>query len=387
MPVVTNRATPTVAEHIKWRRPRNQFNHHHHHPIPESDPNPQIPSIIQSTRGKSTISSLLLSTFSNNTSSANIDTPTINATAQSKKKTNFSAATFRGLGCTAGASQQVSVPAVIRSSADWQGKKTRKKKHKRTTSGGKNKTFHGGILEGSNPGCVDFQDVWCGPGIGFSADTAASVDCVVARKNVSARGKIDVDKITHREVFSFPQWLIFFSRSSYVGRRTETFTFLDTDSDIFTPRSASDSYGAATYYRHVRDPSSDGFAEIMMLQGSLLMGGQLNSHDQFRDWRLDVDNMSYEQLLELGERIGHVNTGLKEDEMGRNIRKARLQFWNDTSKHQIDKECSICQSFENLGQLNVTLHYIIHHQEGQGHHENSNTFLSDKDVSHVNHQK
>jgi len=24
------------------------------------------------------------------------------------------------------------------------------------------------------------------------------------------------------------------------------------------------------------------------------MGGQLNSHDQFRDWRLDVDNMSYE---------------------------------------------------------------------------------------------
>ncbi|KAL9330305.1 hypothetical protein ACSQ67_005308 [Phaseolus vulgaris] len=382
MPVVTNTTTPTVAEHIKWRRPRNQFSHHHHHhPILESDPNPQIPSIIQSARGKSTISSLLLSTFSNNTSSST---------------------TLRGLGCTAGASQQVSVPAVIRSSADWQGKKTRKKKHKRATSGGKNKTFHGGILEGSNPGCVDFQDVWCGPGIGFSADTAASVDCVVARKNVSARGKIDVDKITHRE------------RSSYAGRRTETFTFLDTDSDIFTPRSASDSYGTATYYRHVRDPSSDGFAEIssyilefrdmflclgdrfshqlgltfscvdvyvvytsfelifhilifagnvkiMMLQGSLLMGGQLNSHDQFRDWRLDVDNMSYEQLLELGERIGHVNTGLKEDEMGRNIRKARLQIWDDTSKHQIDKECSICQeeyeAGDELGRLNCEHSY------------------------------
>jgi len=29
--------------------------------------------------------------------------------------------------------------------------------------------------------------------------------------------------------------------------------------------------------------------------------------------------------------------------MGRNIRKARIQFWDDTSKHQIDKECSICQ--------------------------------------------
>ncbi|RZC14088.1 putative E3 ubiquitin-protein ligase RHG1A isoform B [Glycine soja] len=244
---VTNTTTPTVAEHIKWRRPRNQFNHHHHHhhhPISETDPNPQIPSIIQSTRCKSTISSLLLSTFSNNTSN--------NATAHSKKKSNFSASTFRGLGCTAGSSQQVSVPAVIRSSADWQGKKTRKKKHKRSNRSSKNKTFHGGVLEGSNPGCVDFQDVWCGPGIGFSTDAAASVDCVVARKNVSsARGKIDVDKITHRE------------RSSYVGRRTETFTFLDsTDPDIFTPRSASDTYGTATYYRHVRDPSSDGFAEV-----------------------------------------------------------------------------------------------------------------------------
>ncbi|KAG4999312.1 uncharacterized protein LOC114421246 isoform X2 [Glycine soja] len=352
---VTNTTTPTVAEHIKWRRPRNQFNHHQH-PISETDPNPQIPSIIQSTRCKSTISSLLLSTFSNNTSSNN-DTPTtFNATAHSKKKSNFSASTFRGLGCTAGASQQVSVPAVIRSSADWQGKKTRKKKHKRSSSSSKNKTFHGGVLEGSNPECVDFQDVWCGPGIGFSTDAAAaaSVDCVVARKNVSsARGKIDVDKITHRE------------RSSYVGRRTETFTFLDsTDPDIFTPRSASDSYGTATYYRNVRDPSSDGFAEIMMLQGSLLMGGQLNSHDHFKDWRLDVDNMSYEQLLELGERIGHVNTGLKEDEMGRNIRKTRLQFWDDTSKHQVDKECSICQeeyeAGNELGRLNCE--HIYHFQ-------------------------
>ena len=104
------------------------------------------------------------------------------------------------------------MPAVIRSSADWQVKKTRKKKHKRSSSSSKNKTFHGGVLEGSNPGCVDFQDVWCGPGIGFSTDAAASVDCVVARKNVSsARGKIDVDKITHREVLSFLQCLIFFN--------------------------------------------------------------------------------------------------------------------------------------------------------------------------------
>ncbi|KAK7320127.1 hypothetical protein RJT34_04861 [Clitoria ternatea] len=360
MPVVTDTTTTTIAEHMKWRRPRNQLRQHHHHHISETDPNPQIPSIIQSTRCKSTISSLLLSTFSNNNTSSSSSNETPTPTINVRKKTNFSAATFRGLGCTAGASQQVSVPAVIRTSADWQGKKTRKKKHKRNSN--RNKVCHGGVLESSNNpsaggsggGCVDFQDVWCGPGIGFSADSAASVDCVVARKNVSSRGKVDVDKIhPHRE------------RSSYLGRRTETFTFLDTDDpDIFTPRPASHPFGTATYYRHVRDPSSDGFAEIMMLQGSLLMGGRLNSHDQFRDWRLDVDNMSYEQLLELGERIGYVNTGVKEDELGRNIRKTKIQFSDDASKHQADKNCSICQeeyeAGDELGRLNCEHSYHFH---------------------------
>ena len=98
----------------------------------------------------------------------------------------------------------MSVPAVIRSSADWQSKKTRKKKHKRNgaKNSNTNKTYPA-ILDGPNSAsanCVDFQDVWCGPGIGFSADAAASVDCVVARKNVPGRGKIDVEKISHREV-------------------------------------------------------------------------------------------------------------------------------------------------------------------------------------------
>lgn len=195
---------PVVTEHRKWRKHRKRFSHS----IQETDPNPQISSIIQSTRCKSTISSLLLSTFSNNTTS----NETTHASGQNRKNnntkkknnSNFSEATFRGLGCTAGASQQVSVPAVIRSSADWQGKKNRKKKHRRNSdknSNNSSKRNHGVVVDGSGT-CVDFQDVWCGPGIGFSADAAAaaSADCVVARKNVSARVKLDVEKITHREV-------------------------------------------------------------------------------------------------------------------------------------------------------------------------------------------
>jgi hypothetical protein len=62
-------------------------------------------------------------------------------------------------------------------------------------------------------------------------------------------------------------------------------------------------------------------------------------------------------LLELGEKIGYVNTGLEKDEIEPYIRKTKLQFCEDASKHQVDKKCSICQvaSFYNLIGLNITL--------------------------------
>jgi hypothetical protein len=45
-----------------------------------------------------------------------------------------------------------------------------------------------------------FQDVWCGYGIGFSADAATSVDSIVSKKNAfsTSRANIDLDKITHK---------------------------------------------------------------------------------------------------------------------------------------------------------------------------------------------
>ncbi|KAK2385610.1 RING/U-box superfamily protein [Trifolium repens] len=327
----------------EWRKHhRNQINHK---PILETDPNnntKQIRPIIQSTRCKATISSLLLSTFSNETSQQQ---PTNN----NNKKINFSsaAATIRGLGCTAAASHQVSVPAVIRASADWphQGNKTRKKnKNKRNNKN--TSSNNDGSSSSSSATCVDFQDVWCGPGIGFSTDAAASVDCVVSKKNSSStsRAKIDLDKITHRG-----------SSSSFRRRTTvhpENFSFPDNDPDIFT----ACTFGTATYPRHIRDISSDDFSEIMALQGRILMGRRFNSNDLYRDWRLDVDNMSYEQLLELGEKIGYVNTGLEKDEIEPYIRKTKLQFCEDASKHQVDKKCSICQeeyeADDELGRLN-----------------------------------
>ncbi|GMN46380.1 hypothetical protein TIFTF001_015566 [Ficus carica] len=313
---------PVVTESVELRRPRSQFAQL----ISETDPNPpqaqQIPSIIQSTRSKSTISSLLLSTFSNTNTNTNNNNNNINSNEtvlpmnnnnnnNVKKKNNFSSATFRGLGCSAGSSQQVSVPAVIRMSADWEeGKKVRKKqkqKHKQKQKKNISKDGGGGgggkdrntLLDG-----VDFQDVWCGPGIGFSADAAASVDCVVARRNGSgSRGKIDGEKLSgHRE-------------RSCLARRTvipEPTSFFDTEPDFLSERSASEDFGAR-YFRHVRHPSPEGIAE---------------------------------ELLELGERIGYVNTGLKEDEIGRCIRKSKPSIsneWSRISSVQADRKCSICQ--------------------------------------------
>ncbi|KAK7364103.1 hypothetical protein VNO80_12497 [Phaseolus coccineus] len=328
---------PVVTEHMKWRRPRNQFRC----PISDNDPNPQNPSTIQSSHTKSTISALLSSFSTSN------ETTHVRDQNSNKNNRKFSTATFRGLGCTVRASQKVSVPTVIRSSADWEGKRNRKKKHRRNSDSDSNKTCDGVVHDVSGGTCVDFQDVWCGPGIGFSTDASAaasSVDCVVARRNVSARGKLDV---VERE------------RSSYFGRRTvrpEKFSFLDDESDVFTARSGLDPFGTARFYRHVPHPSPDGLAEIMIIRGRrIIMGGRLNSHDQFRDWRLDIDDMSYEELLELGERIGHVSTGLKEDEMGHNIRKVKLSSSNDASKDQEGKNCSVCQEeyepHDELGKL------------------------------------
>ncbi|XP_050902460.1 E3 ubiquitin-protein ligase MBR2 isoform X1 [Lathyrus oleraceus] len=328
---------PVLTRRMKWRRP-----------ISETDPSSQISPIIQSISCKSTITTLF-STFSNNETThdsnknrTNSSNKNRNSNSVNNTNTKFSAAsTLRGLGCTAGASQQVSVPAVIRSSVDWQ--KNRKKKNRRNSNINikSNKTCHGVVVVDDVP----FQDVWCGPGIGFSSD-AVSEDCVVTRKNVSSRGKLDNGEriSSHRE-----------QRSSYFGRHNlnqSSLSFLDDDddddnSDVFTTRHGLESFGNGRFYRN---------SEIMIIQGKRLMGGRVNSRDQFRDWRLDVDNMSYEQLLELGERIGYVKTGLKEDEMRHNIKKIKVLVSNDMSKHQIDKKCTICQEEyeldDELGMLN-----------------------------------
>ncbi|KAL8554537.1 hypothetical protein ACS0TY_002650 [Phlomoides rotata] len=73
------------------------------------------------------------------------------------------------------------------------------------------------------------------------------------------------------------------------------------------------------------DPFINGFAEL---------------HDRHRDMRLDVDNMSYEELLALEERIGSVNTGLSEEKIRGSMKQRKFEA---IRVFQNLEPCCICQ--------------------------------------------
>ncbi|XP_059286614.1 uncharacterized protein LOC132040029 [Lycium ferocissimum] len=315
MPVITS---------TRNTKPRNQKQQNTPKAISETDP----------MYSKSTISSILLTPFS----------PT------SKKKNKFTS--LRGLGCRA-TSPQVSVPDTIKTSADWESKKVKNKMKKSKKNKTLNLNFVGG--EGNNfstqnsccnnSSCLSApDDVWCG----LTAD-AASVDCVVSTRPLSGRARLH---ITPRE------------RSSCPVRRMvspEDDPFLDIEE---MPHSRADWFGFR-YHRHSHYGFPEGLTEIVMLQNSL-MGGRTEGLDRYRSWRLNVDNMSYEELLELGDRIGYVSTGLKEDEITQCVRRTKPFFLNTLShlRTELEKKCSICQeeyeAEDETGKLGCGHFYHIH---------------------------
>ncbi|KAI8528656.1 hypothetical protein RHMOL_Rhmol12G0164400 [Rhododendron molle] len=321
MPIPVSSQSSTIAEHLGYRRPTRN------HPIPDPDPDPQqMPSLVQSTRCKSTISSLLLSTFT--------PTTTTTTTTTTKNKTTPSGSSFMGLGCAAASAQ---------------------------------KTWNQDVATGSSSNnnasssiAVVVPDVWCGPGIGLTADAAAaSVDCVVSRTRmpVSGRTKVDAEnKGNQRE------------RSSCPARRMvrpEPMPSLDSEYAFGMRHSGLDVFGARNpYHHHVRHRSPDSLDEILMLQNSMMFGGRSDGFDRFRDWRIDVDSMSYEELLELSERIGNVNTGLKEDEIVHCLRKAKhMDNLFSPLPKEMEQKCSICQedyqANEETGKLECGHFYHI----------------------------
>ncbi|XP_059462607.1 probable E3 ubiquitin-protein ligase HIP1 isoform X2 [Corylus avellana] len=81
--------------------------------------------------------------------------------------------------------------------------------------------------------------------------------------------------------------------------------------------------------------SSEGF----MIVDRSAMYGSRNMFDQHRDMRLDIDNMGYEELLALGERIGNVNTGVSEDLISKCLRET---IYCSSDQTQEEPTCVIC---------------------------------------------
>ncbi|GAB4852211.1 hypothetical protein Ancab_016403 [Ancistrocladus abbreviatus] len=89
------------------------------------------------------------------------------------------------------------------------------------------------------------------------------------------------------------------------------------------------------------------FEDVMILDQTVLFG-MADIHDQHRDMRLDVDNMSYEELLALEERIGNVCTGLSEETVM--TRMKQRKYLSLMSVDQTEAEpCCICQEEYNDG--------------------------------------
>ncbi|XP_075501735.1 E3 ubiquitin-protein ligase MBR2-like isoform X2 [Primulina tabacum] len=70
------------------------------------------------------------------------------------------------------------------------------------------------------------------------------------------------------------------------------------------------------------------------------INGFVEMHDRHRDMRLDVDNMSYEELLALEERIGNVSTGLSEDKIFASMKQRKYRVFG-VALNLVP--CCICQ--------------------------------------------
>ncbi|KAK3134471.1 hypothetical protein QOZ80_6AG0549630 [Eleusine coracana subsp. coracana] len=108
------------------------------------------------------------------------------------------------------------------------------------------------------------------------------------------------------------------------------------------------------------------YEQLLVLETNPLLGG-LGLHDQHHDMRLDIDNMSYEELLALEEQIGSVSTALSEEQfvkcVNRSVYKARNRERELNSIVVDDVKCSICQEEytegEEIGRMQCDHQYHL----------------------------
>lgn len=86
------------------------------------------------------------------------------------------------------------------------------------------------------------------------------------------------------------------------------------------------------------------YEQLAVLETNLFLNG---FHDQHREMRLDIDNMSYEELLALEEKMGTVSTALSEEALLKSLKLSIFNHPTDESSgtclNKDDVKCSICQ--------------------------------------------
>lgn len=102
-----------------------------------------------------------------------------------------------------------------------------------------------------------------------------------------------------------------------------------------------------------QDEEEVAYEQLLGLETNWILAG-LNINDQHRDMRLDIDNMSYEELLALEEKMGIVSTALSEDTLSKCLKSSIFIPISATEAvgsmdsaistgHDYDVKCSICQ--------------------------------------------
>ncbi|XP_057516544.1 uncharacterized protein LOC130797802 isoform X2 [Amaranthus tricolor] len=84
------------------------------------------------------------------------------------------------------------------------------------------------------------------------------------------------------------------------------------------------------------------YEQLLFLETNLFLG-RLAFNDQHRDLRMDIDDMSYEELLALEERMGSVSTAVPEEVLDKCLKRSIYQAIADCRENADDVKCSICQ--------------------------------------------
>ncbi|KAJ0260754.1 hypothetical protein HA466_0040140 [Hirschfeldia incana] len=89
------------------------------------------------------------------------------------------------------------------------------------------------------------------------------------------------------------------------------------------------------------------YEQLASLETNIFSSDMIRFYDQHSDMRLDIDNMSYEELLALGDEMGTVSTALSEEALSRSLKKSIYQETDETGAISLNKDddikCSICQ--------------------------------------------